>query len=479
VTGRGLPAAARRHVWVAVRWTLITAAVMGVIAGLSTIASIEQRGAGMARARGTVVSVGDGTHLQVRYRHPVTHQVVTAGAHREAGSARPQPGDPIRFHVARDDPLVLSFRGPSGEGFGWGPLIWSIPLLPFIGLVVVRLVRMRQVMRLVGAPMAGFAMIGVVVPWGRRGRPLLHLFALDATPEASPVASVRLLSSDGAPLGIELPVEAKGSPRPLGMVVARAGERVLWPEGRATPWPKGSRRRPARHVPRTPYRGSRVAGWCAAVALATSLVIAVTVTVVTVIHAGPARRLEGHGLPVLAEVTKRNDYTVGVRYRLSGDERDRIGAAPADFPEDFRVGIRYPAHVDPDRVSRIRLDAAPFDTVEPLVWGWVWTVPPSIWLVMAWRHRRRVRAAARAGPWRTVDARVLVHHQKRWLLGLDGASTGAVTAAVWIERPPLRGRWPEPGPITVDVAGVVEPGRTMALRRNGTPLEVLGPASAG
>ena len=453
--------------------------MIGVIAGLSAIAAAEQRHDGMVRVRGTVVAVGSGTQVEVRYRHPVTEQLVNADGHRRAGSTRPRPGDTAEFYVARDDPFVLSFQAPGRDRVSWDALIWAVPAVPFLGLSVARFVRARRVMNLVEAPTPAFAMIGVIVPWGRRGRPLIHLFALDAPPEAPPVASVRLLSTGGAPLGIELPVEVKGSPRPLGTVVARAAAGVLWPEASASPWLKGCRRRPARHAPKRPYRGSRAAALVAAVALAVTLLIAIGVTVVTVTHASSAKRVERDGLPVVATVTGRGDYTVGVRYRVADDRRDRVGAAPADFPEDFRVGIRYPAHVDPERASVIRLDTVRFDTVEPLVWAWVWTVPPTIWLLAAWRHRRRVRAAARSGSWRSLPAWVLVPDQDGWLLGLDGAACGSMTAAVWIVRPPGQGRWPAPAPLAFDVAGVVEPGRTIALRNDGAALEVLGPATAG
>jgi hypothetical protein len=218
--------------------------------------------------------------------------------------------------------------------------------------------------------------------------------------------------------------------------------------------------------------------WCAVVALGAAVAIAVCVTAITLVHAGPAKRVERHGVPVLAEVTHKGDYTVSVRYRVAGDERDRVGRAPADFPDDFRAGIRYPAHADLEDRSFIRLDAVPFDTVEPLAWAWVGTVLPSIWLTMAWKHRRRVRLVARTGPWRPLGAWVLIAQHRRWLLGLNGAGAGAMTAAVWIEPPRVAVGWPGPGALTVEVAGVVEPGQTVALRGPGSPLVVLDKALA-
>jgi hypothetical protein len=102
---------------------------------------------------------------------------------------------------------------------------------------------------------------------------------------------------------------------------------------------------------------------------------------------------------------------------------------------------------------------------------------PLAWLAVAWLHRRRVRAAVRAG-WQRRTAWVLVSRSERTLLGVEGAP-GALTAVVWVTRPAGWMVLPPLSALQIDVAGAPEPGCTVAVRVDGTELEVLGPARAG
>jgi len=177
-----------------------------------------------------------------------------------------------------------------------------------------------------------------------------------------------------------LRVEVKGSPRPFGRVVARAGPSLLWPARRAVnparvPRPRGlaeqvSPRRP--DAAREP--GESTAGLLdptyLALSCAVALVLLVVVSVLTGHGARTAATAYDHGAPVLVEITSADPdgFTLDVTYPDPGGGQQRAVAA-ADWPEEYTLGRRYPAVVVPQQPGRVRMLAEPYDAVEPIIWG--------------------------------------------------------------------------------------------------------------
>ena len=432
---------------------------------------------------GRVLRQTTGGALEVRYTHPVTEQEVTAEVYVWDGDLVGEPGRTISLVADRDDPLSAS---AAGDVMPWhtNAVVYLAWLAGTTLPALTRRYGMWRSERLARTLSPGFAMAGVVTPSPkRRFRCDLHLYPLDAPEHAPPVCTVAVLTTGGARLGAHVfAVEAKGFPRPLGRVVARTGETVLWPAGRASrravhPRPSG----PVRPV--TPLAaaerpsGTRRSGVLRAVGreigvLAACMAALAVAVVVTSVNRADARAVVTEGRPVVGEVVdhEETDTVVVLRYEEAG--ATRVTRAPADFAGDYRKGTRYPVRLDPDDPARARLDAEPYDAVEPIAWlalpaiaaaGLVWS------RLRSWRRNRTVAAE---GPWWAARARagdrdgevVVTDHD-------DGVVCGVMVQ-------PARSAVSAGEPVGVVVAGDAEPGAPVAVwRAGGRGLPVVLPAT--
>ena len=431
---------------------------------------------------GRVVEETTGGALEVRYTHPVTEQEVTAEVYVWDADLAPAPGGTIRLVADRDDPLAAS---AAGDVMPWHTNA-AVYLAWLAGTTLPALTRRYGVWRserLAAALSPGFAMAGAVTPSpGRRFRCDLHLYPLDAPEHALPVCTVPVLTTGGARLADHVfGVQAKGFPRPLGRVVARSGETILWPAGRASR--RAVHRRPAgpvrpvdrlaageRPAPRrpsgvVPALGPELAALAACVA-----VLAITV-VTTLVNRADAQVVATQGRPVVGEVVAHEgaDDTVVLRYEDDG--ATRVTRAPADFAGDYPKGTRYPLRLDPDDPARARLDAEPYDAVEPVAWVALPAFAAAGLVATRWRSWRRNRAVAAEGPWWAALARVGERSGEIVVSDLDG---GVVCGVM------LRRRLSGPGgePVPVVVAGHPEPGAPVAVwGAGGRALPVVLPAT--
>lgn len=433
---------------------------------------------------GRVVETKPGQALDVTYVHPVTEQRVTTDLYIWDGDLVPAPSGTIRLVVRRDDPLAAVAEGDV--------MPWHTNALVYgawvIGALLPQLTRrfgVRRTERLMAAPMASFAMVGVLAPRRRRRfRCDLHLYPLDAPDGAPPVCSVPVLTTGQAAIGTRtFPVEVKGAPRPLGRVVARIGDIPLWPAGRAgrradyprlagVPQPTAGLP-PVATAPAPPPRSGLLSAVAAQAAfLVGAVVLVIVVVAVTASNGARARQLVSEGTPVIGEVIDHGgaDDVVVLRYQRDGESH--TAKAPADFASDFRKGIRYPARLDPTDPARARLLAEPYDAVEPVVWA----VLPALALGgltwSRWRNARRNLAAARQGPWFHALARAGTDPHDVILTDDEG---NPVCGAIARQQ----GQW-RPEPEHVVVGGPVEPGGPIAVRLpGGRWLLVVHPATNG
>lgn len=433
---------------------------------------------------GRVVEETTGGALEVRYTHPVTEQEVTAEVYVWDADLAPAPGATIRLVADRDDPLSAS---AAGDAMPWHTNA-AVYLAWLAGTTLPALTRRYGVWRserLAAALSPGFAMAGTVTPApGRRFRCDLHLYPLDAPAHALPVCTVPVLTTGGARLADHVfGVEAKGFPRPLGRVVARTGGTILWPAGRASrravhPRPAGpvrpvdplaARERPAARRPSgaVPALGPELAALAACVA-----VVAITV-VATLLNRADARVVATEGRPVVGEVVAHegaDDTVVVLRYEDGG--ATRVTRAPADFASDYRKGTRYPLRLDPDEPARARLDAEPYDAVEPVAWVALPALAAAGLVGSRWRSWRRNRAVAAEGPWWAALARVGDRSGELVVSDLDGG----VVCGVMVRR--RLSAVPGGEPVPVVVAGDPEPGAPVAVwRAGGRALPVVLPAT--
>ena len=143
------------------------------------------------------------------------------------------PADPTRLRLAGDHYPII-------------PLMAITALMPAafpLALLALRLRHARRAERLArsaGAPT--YQVLGRLAAAGSNRHPErceLRLYPLDdPRAESRPLAVVPLLAGQPTPLfptGTPAPVtlQAKGQLRPYGLVVASAGDRVLWPSGPA------------------------------------------------------------------------------------------------------------------------------------------------------------------------------------------------------------------------------------------------------
>ena len=434
-------------------------------------------------ADGRVLGETTGGALEVRYTHPVTGQEVIAEVYVWDGDLAGEPGRTIRLVADRDDPLAAT---AAGDVMPWHTngvvyLVW------LAGAALPALTRRYGVWRserLAGALSPGFAMAGVVTASPRRRfRCDLHLYPLDAPEHAPPVCTIAVLTTGGARLGGHVfPVEAKGFPRPLGRVVARTGEAVLWPVGRASrravhPRPSG----PVRAVsplwaaerPSTTRRSGGVPAVGREVGVLGACLAALAIAVVvTSVNRADARAVATDGRPVVGEVVdhEETDTVVVLQYEKAG--ATGVTRAPADFAGEYRKGTRYPVHLDPDDPARARLDAEPYDAVEPIAWLALPAMAASGLVWSRWRSWRRNRAVAAEGPWWSALARVGDREGEVVVTDLDGG----VVCGVVVH--PARSSVPAGEPVGVVVAGNAEPGTPVAVwRAGGWALPVVLPAT--
>ena len=421
MTPARVSATVRRHTWRPVWYSVLLLAVTLLLWGSARHDGHRQQDVyadGFAVEVHVADSYDGGDLVPVSYVHPLTGRTETEVWLWRADG--PEAGSDVGARVDRFDPhdvLLDTDEYPvtSVADLLLGVLLSLIPAAT-VGL---RMFAVRRLRRLASGNGPSFAMLAAISgtwPFGRRAR--LHLFPLDARPGTAPLCSVPLLVSVGLPAGSAFPVEVKGSPRPLGRVIVRHGNDVLWPRVRGASL-TSTVRRPALLAEPPPFppadgavappatswiRRAAVAGAAGAGALA----LLVAVAAVTLVHWSQARRLEQHGVEVVAEVIEADSggYALGVEYSLPGEDTVREGRAAVDFPEDWDLGDRYPAVVDPDSPELLRLRTVPYDPMEPVIWA---ALPLAavlgfaIWL--AHRSGRQRRAAS--GAWVNADARVL------------------------------------------------------------------------
>jgi hypothetical protein len=331
-----------------------------------------------------------------------------------------------------------------------------------------------------------FAFLGALAAPRRVGRrATLHLYPLDAQGGARALCAVPLLTTASLPIGgPAFPVEAKGFPRPFGRIVARGGDQVLWPAGRAlaTTWlPRPEEI--AEPVPLdawgTPPGFARRKGFVRAhlpeiALLAGGLILLSVVAKVTSHHAGEAQRLEREGVPVVAEVVKQGVTFVELTYQLPGQSGSRQGHAPVDYGDRQRVGLRLPAVVNPDRPGQLRLVRERYDAVEPRVWAALPALGAALRLARRAFDWRRSTRMAQKGPWRRVKAR---RSDRGWRIAVNLGPPDASWSACGVRL----AENPAPGlsrrsVVEMFAAGTLEPGSVVALARRGHLLSVVGPA---
>jgi hypothetical protein len=483
--------AVRRWALAPVRWCLLLALLISPLVMVDVRDALAGRKPIGPAVTGTVDARYDGgDEVPVTYVHPVTQQQVETDVFVWDRRRLPRAGGQLNLIADVDNPSTPTVSGdrfPAEQNllaYGWLPLV---PLLA----AGARLARVRQVRRLQGSAQPTFAMLGAVSGPGAFGRrPLVHLYALDAQPGDAPVCVVPLAATGGLPLaGPAVPIEVKGIPAPGGRLVLRSESRAAWPAGRALLYSRDALPRPARVEPvgvpapsaraHPPRAGLRLPqplpgwwlGWRAPLLVA-ALVLAVAVAASTLLGARQAARLYAAGEPTLARVVAANPdlFELEVAYRSSGDEATAI--APADFPEDFDVGVLYPAVVSPDDPGLVRLRAERYDAVEPIVWG---SIPLLVALALTassatgrWHVRR-----ARRLPTRPVDA-----WTEGELVALAQPGTDQVLCLVRMAGVHERAVVPPRAAVQLHAAGPLMPEQPVALRAGEQWLDVGGSARA-
>ena len=434
-------------------------------------------------ATGTVLRRKPGGAVEVRYDNPVTEQIVTAEVYPYDGDLVPEPGARVALIVRRDDPLDVYVEGdaaplyPGLIGYGAGLFAAALPVL-------MRRYAQRRNEHLVAAPVASFSMAGVLTPHPRRRfRCDLSLYPLDAAAAAPPLCTVPVHITAGARIVTQVfPVEVKGSPRPLGRVVARAGDTVLWPAGRAGrradhPRPIGAVRlaaplgeAPAEGRARPP--GLLTMAPAEAGLLGMAVGVLAIVGAVTAVNGSQAADVLATGTAVVGEVVghESGDTMVVLRYRRDGT--DHTTKAPADFASDYRKGVRYPVRLDPDDPARARLPAEPYDAAEPVVWALLPVAVLGERVLSHWRSWRRNRAVAVQGPWRQAWSRAGPGADDLLVCDEQGEVVCGVIARGNTYRSSVA--------VPVVAAGALEPGAPVAVwSADGQPLRIAHPATNG
>jgi hypothetical protein len=416
------------------------------------------------------VHADNGPEVLVSYANPLVGRVTEAELVLWSAE-RPDVGERLRIDVDPDDPYLVVRAGDRYE-----PTLWVYPLFAALPLVAfaIRSMGLHRVRSLAARPTAAFAMSGRLRVQGRRRRRVvLDLYALDAARGSRPLCSVPLLHTAGLPLeGSPFLVEVKGSPRSFGRVVAAVDGAILWPRGRALTTSKAGAIGAPTVAPRFPAAVDRPAPkvcahpWdaldaIAGIAAAVAAVVVGAVTTVTLAHGDQAAALERDGLHVTAEIVGRDDAggRLDVQYRHGGRDEVVAARAPVDFPEDWEIGRRYPAVVDPDQPDRIRLRTESYDALEPVLWA---AAPAGVawsWGASRVAFRRRARRAA-DGPWRAMVLRPSTAGGRASIY-LPGAVTPSCDVTVpWSWWATAGGHADRP----VSVSELPAPGLAMALR---------------
>ena len=483
MTPAGRPDAVRRFARRPLWWALLAVVALGWIylddsitsrrtdrafdAGPSAVAEVEE------------VAPGGGAVL-VSFVHPDTGTRIRTMTELWSVDPAPSPGDEVAIDISVDDPTRVALAGDRRRpiaSLGFAAGLAAVPFVFFAG----RVIGLRRSRRLMAAGGPSFSMLGALRSSGRlRPHVVLDLYPLDAPVAGSPLCSLPLLHTGGLPMGRSHEVEVKGTPRPLGRVVARAGDgTVLWPRGRAS-WRTWSSDEGSRPIPGTlpapvpfedldrPQWTNRWAGFPPALAMAVAgaLAFGLLVSAATWINRTIAAGADRSDLIVLGTVVGRNpgfaEITVRFRPPGAGDDAEDLDAVLVVddddlHPEDSTVALR----IDPDDPANIRLVSEPYNAVVPAVWGWLPMVFAGMaavsWLSVARRNRKAAgRGWRRVPSWRLMATDLIA-------VGFLDASTASCVVRV-PER--FAGRWPieSQGWRDVHVAGSMAPGDPAALR---------------
>jgi hypothetical protein len=355
--------------------------------------------------------VREDNEVKVDYRHPVTHQRVRAPLYDHT----PEPGSRIRVVAENDDPMSIAVEGDIQLPLSTNAPLYGVFLFVACIPLLFRRFQIRRAERLAGSDATSFAMRGALFR-SHFGRAQLALYALDAPANAAPVCSVRVLTTALAPQGqVVFPVEVKGSPRPLGRVVASFADEVLWPAGPALAR-RNHHGRPEHVIadatrltaisnPRLAWRPApwRLLGVPAAL-FAASAVFAAIVVVVTFHDAARSDGWFRDGRRTVGEVVDKSgeDTSVTIRYSANGETQQ--ASAPVIYDSDFKTHVKYPIRVDRDDPTHIRLESEPYDRTGPIPWGLLPAISVGPWAIhrlVAWF---RIRRAVRRGPWHRAEA---------------------------------------------------------------------------
>ncbi len=425
------------------------------------------------RTTGRVVADSRGV-LKIRYRNPITDQRVDAPMY--TWTASPDEGDTVTIDVERDDPRSVNIAGdafPLTTNVGLYVSYVALAAIPFL----LRRLAVRRAQRLMSSSRTAFAMKGAIGPGRRWRRPLLHLYPLDASPGATPLCSVPLMSTGQAPVGVTLQVEVKGSPRPLGRVIARTQATVLWPASRAlrrAPMPLPAESGVVAGLrqwagPPSPWLGTSAATRVLRLRLLTVAFLAGVVVAIAVASVAGARAsIDTEDRYAIAQVVDHEgeDDVVVLRY---GHDLRWEARAPADFASDYPVGVRYPVRIDRDDRTRARLVTEPYNVVNPIMWGVVPLAGAVLFLGAGWLRWQRNQRVARSGPWWYGSAQVV----GPTLVVSDEAGQVVCTIEASDAFPPPS---PAANPADIVVAGDGAPGSPTAVWLDGVPVAVAGPA---
>jgi hypothetical protein len=493
VTPAGRPDAVRRFVRRPLWWALLTTLALGWIFLDDSITSRrtdEALDAGQTAVATVEEVIPGGGAVLVRYEDPASGATVRTVTELWSVDPPPEPGSEVSIDIDSDDPTRVALAGDrrrptAALGFELG-----LALVPLV-FVAGRVVGARRTERLMSARGPSFSMLGALRSSGRlRPHVVLDLYPLDTSAAGPPLCSVLLLHTGAMPLGRTYRVEVKGSPRPLGRVVARVGDHaVLWPRGRASwatrPWgDEPAAPRPG-HLPTVPPveeldRPKWTNMWTSfppalAMSLAGTLAFGLLVTATTMFNRSVAAPADRSPEVVLGTVVERNAgfAEITVRYRFGQDDVDAVLVVDDDdlHPEGSTVALR----INPDDRANVRLASEPYDAVVPLVWGWLPAFGAGL-VTMAWLSvARRNRRVAETG-WRRVAG---------WrLTGTDLIAVAFPDATTASGAARLPGRlvthWPQEhaGWREMDVAGSIAPGDAIAVRTGDVAVAAVWVAEA-
>jgi hypothetical protein len=484
VTPAGRPEAVRRFVRRPLWWALLTLLALGWIFVDDTITSRhsdERFDTGPTAVAEVEDDVAGGGAVVVSFVHPELDAPIRTVAELWSVEPPPEPGTEVPIEIDRDDPTRVALAGDrrrptAALGFEIG--LAAVPLVFFFG----RVIGVRRTETLVRARGPSFSMLGALRSSGRvRPHVVLDLYPLDTAAGGTPICSVPLLHTAAAPLGRSYRVEVKGSPRPLGRVVARLGnDTLLWPRGRASwgaaPWSVD----PA--LPRTGSPVTIAVGpmeqldrpkwtnrWASfppvlAMTLAGTVALGLLVSVSSVFNRSQAAGADRSPIVVMGEVVDRNPgfAEITVRYRPPDADVDvDVDAVLVVDDDDLHPdGSTVALRVDPDDPANVRLASEPYNMVVPLVWGWLPAFGAGLatgaWLSVVGRNRRAARSGwRRAAGWRLAGTDLIAL-----------AHPDAATASCVARLPSGSARnWPvDHGSRDAHVAGSMTPGDAIAVR---------------